>query len=129
AARADRARDDVAAGIARRRSGVELAAVDELLDDRMVDADLLDLPFAQAVRARVTEVDRQPVSIAVDVGDDDAGERGARSRSAPPRQRFDATAGRRECRVHLVDGEARTPGELRELVDHGRARDLAGRVP
>src|SRR5690606_27482924 len=124
----DRARDDVAAGVARRGGGVELTAVDELLHDRMVDADLLELAVAQAVCAGVSEVDREPVTLTVDVGDDDAREGRARARAHAGRQRLDAAARLRERRMHLVDREARASGELRELVDDGRARDLTGGV-
>ena len=58
---AERAGDHVPVGVDGRRLGLDLTGVEQLLDHRVVDADLLERVLVDAVDPRVAEVDQQPL--------------------------------------------------------------------
>ena len=118
--------------------GGDRPGVDELLDDRVVDADLVEPAVVEAVDAGVAEVDEQPL-----------GGCRRRRRARPPRQVVPACQRgcSARCAVAVLDDPDLRPGEgvgdllgtaarvvalldePGELLDHDPAGDVATGVP
>jgi hypothetical protein len=104
----------------------ELALVDEILDDRVVDADLRERAGHPAVHAGVADVEHEPVGTVGVLRNRNARDRRA---ACPALERLmDPRGGALEARVHVVGRRGGPAGELRELLDSETARDVAGVV-
>ena len=121
------ARQHVPLGVRLGLGDVDLAEVDELLDHRVVHADLLELLAVPPVHARVADVEHQPVRAAVVLGDGDARDGGAALASARELV-ADPRRGPDEARVHVVGAGGGLPGQLGELLDGDPARQVTGVV-
>lgn len=123
-ARAQRARQHVALRVGVGVRGLDPALVEQLLDHRVVDADLLEHVLGPAVHARVAHVEDEPVRGVVVHGDRDPRDRRAALTPAGELA-ADARGGPREARVDVVGGRGALAGELRELLNGDPAGEVA----
>ena len=106
----------------------EPAGVDELLDDGVVDAHLLQDAVDQPVDARVADVEDEPVRLAVLRSERDTRDRGARG-PARTDGAADPVGGTHEAVLDVLRTGRGTPGEHRELLDGDAAGQVARGVP
>ncbi len=122
------ARDDVPVRVPLSLGRLDHAAIHQLLDHRVVHADLGERAVGVPVHPGVADVEDQPVRVALVTRDRDAGERGADG--APVGYRLAQSRGdRADHLVHVVGADLGPPGQRTCLLDRDPGGDLARLVP